>query len=81
MAWLIPVAAFLWWRRDKSPFLLGEYLVLNGAGRIVIEHWRVNEKVLLGMTEPQLIGVALIVIGSALWLYFRKRGLPLGNPA
>ena len=75
VGWLLPVAAFLWWRRDRSPFLLGEYLALNGAGRIVIEHWRVNEKVLLGLTEPQLIGVGLIVVGMGLWVRFRSHGL------
>jgi len=75
VAWLLPVAAFLWWRRDRSPFLLGEYLALNGAGRIVIEHWRVNEKVLLGLTEPQLIGVGLILVGMGLWLRFRSQAL------
>ena len=80
VAWLIPVAGFLWWRRDKSPFLLGEYLALNGAGRIVIEHWRVNEQVLFGLTEPQVIGVGLIAIGTALWLYFRANG-PTLRPA
>jgi phosphatidylglycerol:prolipoprotein diacylglycerol transferase len=69
-AWLLPVAGFLWWRRTKSPFLLGEYLALNGIGRIVIEHWRVNDQVLFGLTEPQLIGVALVVIGVSLWLYY-----------
>lgn len=69
-AWLLPVAGFLWWRRKKSPFLLGEYLALNGIGRIVIEHWRVNDQVLFGLTEPQLIGVALVVIGVSLWLYY-----------
>ncbi|MDG2334673.1 MAG: prolipoprotein diacylglyceryl transferase [Myxococcota bacterium] len=74
VGWLLPVALFLWWRRDKSPFLLGEYLVLNGAGRIVIENWRVNQKVFLGMTEPQLIGFALVCIGSGLWFYFLKTG-------
>lgn len=74
VAWLLPVAAFLWWRRKKSPFLLGEYLALNGAGRIVIEHWRVNEEVALGFTEPQWIGVALILVGTSLWFYYLKQG-------
>ena len=74
VAWLLPVAAFLWWRRKRSPFLLGEYLALNGAGRIVIEHWRVNEEVALGFTEPQWIGLALILVGAALWLYYRRQG-------
>ena len=73
-AWLLPVAAFLWWRRKRSPFLLGEYLALNGAGRIVIENWRVNQEVALGLTEPQWIGIALIVVGMSLWFYYRNQG-------
>ncbi len=71
VAWLLPVAAFLWWRRDRSPFLLGEYLALNGIGRLVIENWRVNQAVALGLTEPQWIGIALIGIGLGLWMYLR----------
>jgi phosphatidylglycerol:prolipoprotein diacylglycerol transferase len=67
--WLLPVAGVLWLRRNKSPWLIGEYLMANGAGRIVIEHWRVNERVALGMTEPQWIGVALLTVGLAGWLY------------
>jgi len=69
--WLMPVAGFLWLRRKKSPFLFGEYMALNGAGRIVIEGWRINPKVALGMTEPQWIGVGLILTGLGGWLYFR----------
>ena len=33
--WLLPVAALLWKRRHRSPFLFGEYIALNGLGRIV----------------------------------------------
>jgi len=73
VAWLLPVAAFLWWRRKRSPFVFGEYLIANGIGRIVIEQWRVNPQVALGMTEPQWIGVALVVAGVAGWLYFFSR--------
>lgn len=71
--WLLPVAALLWRRRMKSPFLFGEYIALNGLGRIVIESWRINPKVAFGMTEPQLIGCGLIVLGVGGWLYFRRR--------
>jgi phosphatidylglycerol:prolipoprotein diacylglycerol transferase len=73
VVWLLPVAGFLWWRRRRSPFLFGEYLALNGLGRIVIETWRVNPRVALGLTEPQWIGIALIVLGLGGWLYFRPR--------
>ncbi len=80
VAWLLPVAGFLWWRRRRSPFLFGEYMALNGAGRIVIEHWRVNPQV-LGLTEPQWIGIALIVLGSAGWLYYQRHPQPAAGQA
>jgi len=70
-AWLLPVALLLWSRRNRSPFLFGEYIALNGLGRIVIENWRVNPEVALGLTEPQWIGVALVSLGISSWLYFR----------
>jgi phosphatidylglycerol:prolipoprotein diacylglycerol transferase len=73
VAWLLPVAAVLWMRRKKSPFLIGEYLIANGLGRLVIEHWRVNERIALGLTEPQWIGIALIVAGSAGWIYNSRK--------
>lgn len=72
VAWLLPVALFLWLRRKRSPFVFGEYLVLNGIGRIVIEHWRVNPTVALGLTEPQWIGVALVVAGVSTWIWFAR---------
>ena len=73
VAWLLPVALLLFWRRKRSPFLLGEYMALNGLGRIVIEHWRVNPEVALGLTEPQWIGLALVLSGSGAWIYARVR--------
>ena len=77
-AWLMPIAGFLWWRRKKSPFLFGEYLALNGLGRLVIEKLRINPAVALGLTEPQWIGIGLITLGMGGWLYFRMR--PVGAP-
>jgi len=62
----------LWWRRKKSPFLFGEYLALNGLGRLIIENWRVNEKVAAGLTEPQWIGAGLIALGISGWVYFEN---------
>ncbi len=73
VAWLLPVAAFLWWRRKRSPFVFGEYLIANGAGRIVIEQWRVNPEVALGMTEPQWIGVGLVLTGAVGWAWFARQ--------
>jgi phosphatidylglycerol:prolipoprotein diacylglycerol transferase len=73
IAWLLPVAGFLWWRRKKSPFLFGEYIALNGLGRLFIENWRVNERVALGLTEPQWIGLGLFVLGMSGWLYYQRQ--------
>jgi phosphatidylglycerol:prolipoprotein diacylglycerol transferase len=70
--WLLPVAALLWRRRHRSPFLFGEYLVANGFGRIFIETLRVNPKVAFGLTEPQIVGAVLVVLGVSSWLYFQR---------
>jgi phosphatidylglycerol:prolipoprotein diacylglycerol transferase len=71
--WLLPVAALLWKRRHASPFLFGEYIALNGLGRLFIETLRVNERVAFGLTEPQWVGIGLILCGGSAWLYFRRR--------
>lgn len=73
VAWLVLCGTILWKRRKSSPFLFGEYLALNGLGRVFIEILRVNPVVGLGMTEPQWIGLGLVVLGLAGWLYYRGR--------
>lgn len=73
MVWLLPVAGLLWSRRRSSPFLFGEYVALNGLGRLVIENWRVNPRLALGLTEPQWIGIALIVAGIGGWIHYRRQ--------
>jgi phosphatidylglycerol:prolipoprotein diacylglycerol transferase len=70
--WLSLVTAFLWRRRKKSPSLIGEFLVLNGAGRTVIENWRVNPRVALGLSEAQWIGIGLIALGTVIWTVARR---------
>jgi len=72
MAWLFLGAAVLWRRRDRSPFLFGEYMVWNGFGRFFVELVRVREPVLAGLTEPQIIATALFVAGAGLWLHYRR---------
>ena len=73
MVWLLLVAGLLWRRRHVSPFLFGEYLALNGLGRSIIEIWRINPVVAFGLTEPQIIGISLVVLGTGGWLYYRSR--------
>ncbi len=73
--WLLSFAGLLWRRRHVSPFLFGEYLMLNGLGRFFIEMLRLNEP-LLGLTEPQWIAIGLMVSGASGWLYLRGRAKP-----
>ncbi len=72
VAWLLPGAFYLWKRRHASPFLFGEYMILNGSGRIIIEIWRINERVFFGLTEAQWIGATLITLGISTLVYFRR---------
>jgi len=78
-AWLFGVTAFLWLRRDRSPRLWSEYLMLAGIGRFAVEFLRVNPRVWLGLSEAQLIGLALAAIGATTWLLARRE--PSATPA
>jgi len=71
-AWLFLVAAVLWRRRKKSSSLMGEYLILNGIGRTIVEHWRLNARVALDLSEAQWIGVGLVIFGTLLLLRARR---------
>ena len=69
--WLTLVSIFLWIRRKRSPSLFGEFMILNGIGRAVIEHWRLNARVALDLSEAQWIGMGLVVFGVLLWVRAR----------
>ena len=69
--WLTLGAAVLWQRRKRSLSLMGEFLIWNGLGRMVIEHWRLNARVALGLSEAQFIGLGIVVIGIVLILRAR----------
>ncbi len=61
------VFAILWSLRtrihvDGRIFYL--YLILAGASRFAVEFIRINPRVLLGLSEAQLIAIAMIAIGS-----------------
>lgn len=63
------VALVLWRLRHRltGGLLFALYLVLAGAERLLVEFIRRNEDVALGLTQPQLISVAMIVAGGV-WL-------------
>jgi phosphatidylglycerol:prolipoprotein diacylglycerol transferase len=71
------VFAVLWSvRRAPHPdgTILWLYLVLSGLVRFCVEFVRINPKVFLGLTEAQLISLALMAIGLVqLWRSSRAR--------
>lgn len=68
------ILAILWPLRKKgfpSGTIFWLYLILSGLARFVVEFWRVNPAVGLGMTEAQWFGLVLASLG--LWLVIRPR--------
>jgi phosphatidylglycerol:prolipoprotein diacylglycerol transferase len=64
----------LWRLRDswRPGLLFALYLVLAGAERFLVEFIRRNDDVALGLTQAQLLSVAMIVAG-AVWIVAARR--------
>ncbi len=68
------VALVLWRLRYtdlRTGFIFAAYLVLSGAGRFIVEFYRLNPKVLLELTGPQVIALLGICLGF--WITARTR--------
>jgi phosphatidylglycerol---prolipoprotein diacylglyceryl transferase len=68
------IFVILWTLRKKnyapgSMFWL--YLVLAGSARALVEIWRINPAIALGMSEAQCFGVAVVIIG--LWQLLKAK--------
>jgi phosphatidylglycerol:prolipoprotein diacylglycerol transferase len=63
------LAWWLWRMRDafRPGVLFAFYLLGSGTERFLVEFLRRNEPVLAGLTEAQLLSIALMVAGSV-WL-------------
>jgi phosphatidylglycerol:prolipoprotein diacylglycerol transferase len=72
-AWLLLAGAWLWFRRGRSPFLFGEYLVAQGLGRLIIEHWRSNPALIGPLTNAQVVALVCVLVGATGWSYFARR--------
>ena len=73
-------------RHVSLPVVFGGYLVLSGAARFLVEYLRINDAVLLGLTQPQLWALASIAVGLAIALRSARtrdesRSLLTGPPA
>ena len=76
------VAYALWRLRDRfrTGILFALYLVLAGAERFLVEFIRRNDEVLAGLTQAQLLSLAMIA-GGSLWIArFARRGELLREP-
>jgi len=72
------IAAYLWRRGAKAdgrlPIgqLTGEYLVLSGAARFLVEFIRINPRIYWGMSNAQVASLGSIVAGFLLMIWARR---------
>ncbi len=76
------VALVLWRLRDRftNGTLFALYLLLAGTERFLVEFIRRNSDVAIGLTQAQLISVAMMIAGGV-WLLFAFRQAPRPAPA
>jgi phosphatidylglycerol---prolipoprotein diacylglyceryl transferase len=69
------------WRRgaERRPLgqLTGEYLVLSGIARFLVEFIRINPRIFLGMTNAQLASIGSVIGGVLLILWAKHKGVSL----
>jgi phosphatidylglycerol:prolipoprotein diacylglycerol transferase len=72
------IALLLWNLRDRfrPGVLFGLYLVLAGLERLLIELIRRNDAVVAGLTQAQLISLAMIAFGAAMLTRLRGPAAP-----
>lgn len=73
------IAWWLWKRLAKSRptgEVVGEYLVLTGVARFLVEFIRRNPKILLGLSNAQLASLASVAAGAILIWIAVRRGKP-----
>ncbi len=85
MAAGILIGCFLYWRGGKphaAGAILGQYLLLTGVARFLVEFIRRNPKVLLGLSNAQLAsaGAAAVGVGIIVWAATRPAELPAPVP-
>lgn len=68
------------WHRGNAPRrtgeILGEYLVLTGLARFLVEFIRRNPKVMWGLSNAQLASAGSVIAGAALLMWLATRKAP-----
>jgi phosphatidylglycerol---prolipoprotein diacylglyceryl transferase len=81
--------AWILWRRGSPEHprpigqLTGEYLVLTGIARFLVEFIRINPKIYWGLTNAQMASIGSVIAGIALVAWARSHAAfqPLGTHA
>jgi phosphatidylglycerol:prolipoprotein diacylglycerol transferase len=74
------IAGYLWWRGTKFsregalPMgqITGEYLVLSGVARFLVEFIRINPRIYWGMSNAQVASIGSVVAGFLLIAWARR---------
>ena len=76
-------AFILWQLRDRFRFgiLFAIYLVYAGTERFLVEFLRTNERIAMGLTEAQVLSLAMVAVGLGWILTVKKREGTLARPA
>jgi len=75
----LAIGAWLWYYAGKPrPIgaIVGQYLVLSGTARFLVEFIRRNPKVLWGLSNAQLASASCVLVGLALVLWAAIRPAP-----
>ncbi|MCU1314363.1 MAG: prolipoprotein diacylglyceryl transferase [Acidobacteriaceae bacterium] len=75
-------AAILWKRGRRQPGeITGEYLVLAGMARFLVEFIRINPRIYFGMSNAQLASIGSIVVGVVLIVWARRHATARADDA
>jgi phosphatidylglycerol---prolipoprotein diacylglyceryl transferase len=67
------IAAILWQRGRRSPGeITGEYLVLSGVARFLVEFIRINPRIYFGMSNAQVASIGSMIVGVAVIVWARR---------
>jgi len=72
----LAIGAWLWFRGGKQRpvgSILGEYLMLSGIARFMVEFVRRNPKILWGLSNAQLASAGTVIAGAAILIWVAVR--------
>jgi phosphatidylglycerol:prolipoprotein diacylglycerol transferase len=70
---------WLWWRGGKpraTGAIVGEYLMLSGIARFIVEFCRRNPKIIWHLSNAQLASAGSVLVGLVLVVWAATRPVP-----